>query len=307
MEELQSYSPEEIILANLEELTARMLRSNEQEQAHLRELAREIASEFADNLSFAASLSEHRFPTPQIPLSHEHQPLIRELTLMRRVRLCKELKQLVPTPRSLWQDLFFPAGEELNSFSANRISYQRNRYTDAAFQRFTLLLHEPRAAYAHSFPSVCEDVYNGKSEFCILPLENSSEGRLAGFTSLIEQFDIKIVATCDIRSGEDKLTRFALLRKSMTAFPEGEKYRRLFELSCDCKDDTEAEELLTAARLCGLQIHRADLSPIDQGTYRTRLHGAFFTENGDPLSYLFYLSMEAPQFTPIGLYPHIPV
>ena len=45
MEEFQTYSPEEIILSNLEELFYRGLHIGEQEIAHLRELAREIAAE----------------------------------------------------------------------------------------------------------------------------------------------------------------------------------------------------------------------------------------------------------------------
>ena len=66
MEEFQAYATEEVILDNLAEIYARICHSEEQERAHLRELAAEIANGIADSdtdaSAFLASLSA--FITP---------------------------------------------------------------------------------------------------------------------------------------------------------------------------------------------------------------------------------------------------
>ncbi|MBE6633724.1 MAG: hypothetical protein E7620_05210 [Ruminococcaceae bacterium] len=304
MEELSSYSPEEIILANLEELVERSAQIGEQERAHLRELAAEILSEYTDSASFLASLPEHRLPNFA---SEKGSPLPQSARLHRRVLLSMELRRLIPDPNTLRQEILFPVAEELSGYSYQRISYQKSPYADAAFQRFSELLEEPKATYAHSFHGACEDVYNGISEFCILPLESTSEGRLNSFSKLIEQYDIRIVATCDVCSGEDKLTRFALLRKSMTPLPHESGCPRYFEFSWECEANGEADSLLTAARLCGLRPDRAHLAPSREDPLRTRIHAVLPADEGDLLSFLLYLSMEASDFTSIGFYPHLTV
>ena len=304
MEEISSYSPEEIILTNLEELAHRLAWINQQERAHLRELAVEILSEYTDSTAFSASLPEHRLPDFS---GDSATPLPQIADLHRRVLLSMELRRLLPDGAAILQEILFPPSEELSGYAYQRISYQRNPYADSAFQRFAELLEEPKVSYAHSFHGACEDVYNGISEFCILPLENSSEGRLNSFTKLIEQYDIRIVATCDIRSGEDKLTRFALLRKNMVLLSAERKAPRYFEFSWECEAAENAEDLLTAAGLCGLRPIRVYLAPSRENLTHTRIHAVFPTEEGDLLSFLLYLSMEAAEFTPIGFYPHLAV
>ena len=300
------YSPEEIILSNLDELLPRALQHSEQELAHLRELAAEIASGFADSNAFLASLPDHRLPQPSVyddklPFA---EALCRELSTRQRILLCMELRKNLPAPSNLWQDFFFSSGEELSSFSFNRISYQKNSYTEIAFERFSKLLREARASYAHSFPSVCEDVYNGICEYCILPVENSTEGRLSGFVRLISQFDLKIAAACDVQTGEDKTTRFALLRRSIAQLHVDPTIPRYYEFSCTLGEYPAPQDLLTAARLCGLQIEQAELrSGFDR---MQSLHVVLCTDHGDLPAFLLYLAMEVPNANPVGLYPLLP-
>lgn len=303
MEEFLEYSPEEIILSNLDELLPRALRHGEQELAHLRELAREIASGFADSNAFLASLPDHRLPQPttsdnKLPFA---EGLCRELSTRQRILLCMELRKNLPAPSNLWQDFFFPSSEELSSFSFNRISYQKNSYTEAAFARFSGILGEARASYAHSFPSVCEDVYNGICEYCILPVENSTEGRLNSFFRLISQFDLKIAAACDVKTGEDKTTRFALLRRSITQLHVAPALPRYYEFFCTLGEYPAPQDLLTAARFCSLQIERTELSSDTDGF--SSMHAVLRTDHGDLPAFLLYLAMEVPNTNPIGLYP----
>ena len=308
MEEFQTYSPEEIILSNLEELFHRGLHVGEQEIAHLRELAREIASEVADNQTFLTSLPDHRLPDPTefvdqaINRDLLSNALSRQLSTRQKALFCIELSQRIPSPDQFFQDLL-PQGEELSEFSRNRISYQKNSYTELAFQRFSKLLQgDARASYAQSFPSVCEDVFNGASEYCILPIENSTEGRLTSFAHLIAQYDLKITATCDVKIGEDKTTRFALLRRHAAPLQETESFSHLFEFSCFLSKEQEADDLLSAARICDLTPQHVALRPIER---QREFHGVFQADTGNLFAYLLYLTMELPSANLIGHYPNI--
>lgn len=299
------YSPEEIILSNLDELLPRALQLGEQELAHLRELAGEIASGFADSNAFLASLSDHRLPTPNA-FGQTHpfaEVLCRTRSTHQRILLCSELRKNLPAPDHLWQDFFFPSGEELSSFSFNRISYQKNGYTESAFQRFSGMLGEARASYAHSFPSVCEDVYNGICEYCILPVENSTEGRLGSFIRLISQFDLKIAATCDVQTGEDKTTRFALLRRNIARLHVDPKLPRYYEFSCTLGEYPAPQDLLISARFCGMRIERSEVKTNMDDSYS--MHTVLRTDGGDLPAFLLYLAMEVPNAIPVGLYPHL--
>lgn len=368
MDELQPYAPEEIILANLREACLRLVEDSEQAYAHLCELAAEIASEFTDASAFLSSLPEHRLPPPSLPEGFGSgmealAPMLRELAARHSVLLCMELSRRIPTPRSLWLEFFFSGSEEPNRSSFNRISYQRNRYTDEAYERFAALLPEPRASYAHSFRSVCEDVYNGLCEYCILPLENSAEGRLTSFSRLIAEYEMKIAAVCDVQVGEDRVTRFALLRRTVTLLHAQEALPWYYEFSCSLPttagvpgvasagsgssapgigaatlsnsgnaaspnigsasssgntppapsgagrgtgrpaDLPGAEDVLCAARFCGLTLCGADISENADGT--AVMHPLLRIGRGNLPAFLLYLAMELPGATPIGLYPNL--
>lgn len=311
MEDFQTYAPEEIILANLDEILSRSLRIREQELAHLRELAVEIAAGFSDNGSFPEALAEHRLPLPSPPVDEETEKFPNALLLSestrQRILLCTELRALLPAPQALLQEFFFPATEEPSPTSFHRISYQRNNYTDLAYDRFSGFLHAPRASYANGFSSVCEEVYNGLSEYCILPIENSSEGPLNSFSNLIEQYSLKITATCEINTGENRITRFALLRKSLGVLHSLASLPQYFEFSCELSDYPRAEDVLAAARHTGLTPIRAELRTRNANDSSQSLHAVLSIEKGDLTSFLLYLFMELPNANPIGLYHNIPL
>ncbi len=297
-------------MANLKEATARGLQIGEQEYAHLRELAYEIAAGMTDSNAILASLPEHRLPELASGAGYFYagseplEPMLREVDTRHRILLCMELRRLIPATTELWQDFFFPAGGDPDPSSFQRISYQKNNYTDTAYQLFSEILKEPRAAYAHSFRSVCEDVYNGLSQYCILPLENSAEGRLTGFSRMIADYDMKIVAVCDVQVGEDKTTRFALLSKNAGQLHTSLLLPRYFEFSYEPHGGTRASDILSAAEFCGLKLFRADIAP-GIPPNRQAFHCILEIGRGDLPSFLIYLAMEAPEATHIGIYPNL--
>lgn len=303
MAELPTYTPEDIILLNLKETQARFTGTWEQETAHLCDLAAEIAAEYTDSGTFLSSLPAYRLPTPpkDTPLPFA---VLSGYSTWHRIFLCREIGKRLPSLHDFWQDSGFFSEQEPEPAALNRISYQRSRYTDAAFLRFARHLPEARATYEHSFRSVCEDVFNGVSEYCILPLENSAEGRLSSFSRLIEEYDLKIAAICLIGGdGGDRVTRFALLRKNLSLFSAFHSALGFFDFSAVLTGDPAPTDLLGAARFCGLGIYHVEISPSDGE--RSLLHAVLRADGDDISAFLLYLFMEVPQFKPLGFYPEL--
>lgn len=308
MADFESYSPEAIIRANLYESASRHRMICEQELSHLHDLACEIANGEGLTAELFATLPEHRLlqaPKPERGLSQNEKPIaphMRADLVWKNLCLCGEiLKQACATPPD--PEAFFPDSEELSESAADRILYRRSSYTDDAYLQFATRLSSPRASYADTFEAVCEGVYTKQFEYGILPLEDSEEGELSSFRRLIDRYDLKIAATCDVRTAaHGHITRFALLRLAPIALAPTSQKERFFE--CAVSNAVSVGELLYAAECCDLipvRIHSGGHLP-DQ-TAITRL--VFRAETADLPTFLLYLCMAAPNYRFIGFYPHI--
>ena len=313
MEDFLAYSPENIIAANLNELDERMGYLCEQELAHLRELALQIVEDGSEALDFIASLPDHRPPSPLPRDSRvaENSTLSAQLQRMRgvwkSVLLCSEIDRLLGTQYHV--EDFFEDAEAPSDASRGRIVYQRNSYADNAYLRFSELIPEARAVYAHSFGAMCEEVVRGNCEYCILPLENSTEGHLNSFARLIDQYELKIAATCDIPTTDgSRITRFALLRRDLSpALPILKSARCCFEFSLPTNELPEPGEVLYAAACCGLVCNRVDTRVHRaEGIAQSVTQFSFYADYGNLRAFLLFLSMEAPQYTAIGYYVQLP-
>ncbi|MBQ7336473.1 MAG: hypothetical protein IJW92_08385 [Clostridia bacterium] len=313
MDDFRIYSPEEVIASNLFETARRFDTVCEQELAHLRELALQIAEE-GELSELLASLPDHTPPRfsadERVPA--KNKAMLESLQAIRgtwrSVILCTELRRVLEVRHLLPTGFFFPDAEEIPTNAFHRIVYQKSSYTDSAYLKLSPLLSDPRVAYAHGFPSVCEEVYNGHCEFCILPVENSSEGQLNSFFRLIERYELKIAATCDVLGNDGgRVTRFALLRKNLLPLlaPESASYPRRFECVLPPEDLATVSNLMVAAQLCGLRLSYVNSLPQLGDSSRYNTHFSFFTKGGDLQAFLLYLAMEVPHYTPIGLYPHL--
>ena len=313
MEDFVSYSPENVIAANLNELDERIGYLCEQELAHLRELALQIVEDGSEASDFIAALPDHRPPStpPRDSRLSENselsEPLYRMRSVWKSVLLCSEIDRLLGTQYHI--EDFFEDAEAPSDASRGRIVYQRNSYADNAYLRFSELIPEARAVYAHSFGAMCEEVVRGNCEYCILPLENSAEGPLNSFARLIDQYELKIAATCDIPTTDgSRITRFALLRRDLSpALPILKSARCCFEFSLPTNGLPEPGEVLYAASCYGLVCNRVDTRVHrDEGNTQSVIHFSFYADYGNLRAFLLFLSMEAPQYTAIGYYTQLP-
>ncbi len=314
MAEFSTYSPEDIINANLREMRLRLDGICEAELAHLSELAQELVSVLEENAAFSEILPDHLpIPPKDSPMQvlAQNTPAVDSFRALhytwQKAWLCMEIYRLLSAKKQLSPSLFFPDSEMIPPNAYNRIVYQRSSYADSAYLKFAPLLTVSRASYAHSFPSACEDVYNGLCEFCILPLENSAEGLLSTFFRLIERYDLKIAATCDI-SGADhsRTSRFALLRRNLTPVLDPKQKELYFSFCVDAGGRPTVSELLLAAELYQIEIYRMDSFSKREGKEIPSVRLTLRTDAERLYAYLLYLAMEMPHCNPIGFYFHLP-
>ena len=298
MEQFRAYSPEDIILSNLAETSARHTAVFEQELAHLADLARELVQSQADSTELRSALPELRPTDPPLP---PHLAQSREIlsrlgllhTAEQRLLLCREIQAL------LAGDVFSDPSEALPD--QNRVAYQKSTFTDTAFLQLSGLLDAPRAVYTSSFPAACEEVFHESCDYCILPLENATEGRLVGFTRLIDRFGLKIRATVEVAgTGGDRSACFALLARQVLWSNTGDC--RL-EIAFQPTGGASPAQILLAAELCGLTLDRIHTIPQDDHT--DLLHAVFSNVGPSLPAFLLYLSMEVPQHTVVGVYPRL--
>jgi hypothetical protein len=97
-----------------------------------------------------------------------------------------------------------------------KIAYwSSNQYSKTAFDSFSALFNKCEGIQLDSFTLVCETVEEDDI-FGIIPIINSSDGRLMSFYRLMDKYDLKILAVCrvDNPNGEG-FTKFALVCKKI--------------------------------------------------------------------------------------------
>lgn len=197
---------------------------------------------------------------------------------------------------------------EIPSSSLSRIAYVKNNFTEKAFWAFSSSLSSPKALYATSFENACEEVYNGAAQYCILPIENSTDGKLIGFYSLIDKYDLKIFSVCNIEYNDSSSsTKFALLKRSLeppveSAFTDEKTF---LEISYTHSDSVSILDVLNAAGVFGLHLIKIDSAMLEYGEDQYKFYSVFSASRNQILDFLVFLHIYTPEFLPIGVYKYV--
>ncbi len=196
------------------------------------------------------------------------------------------------------EDLLSPAREES---CASTIAYVENQYSTAAYEIFTSKTPEARARIYNSFTEMCEDTAAGEVDACIVPIENTPDGKLLSFYSLIDRTDLKIAAACDLY-GEDesRQTRYALLRRLIPS--PGGADELYFEFSFAPTPTLAVDQMLSAALLLGLSLYRIDSVSLRYNQSNFILHPILQGNIESILVFALFLSLSAAQYSPVGLF-----
>ena len=282
------------VLRGIHEIDERMLTNRQMRLSEIHELVLSIAAESPNSESTIARLEAIR-PT---------RDRNNTVSALERVALCREYLKIYPDTQGFQRELFFGSSETLSKNAENTIAYIENTYTEEAFKRFAKELGSAVSVRVSSFDELCEEVYSGSSEFGIIPIENAENGKLVRFYSLINKYDLKIASVLSI-SSSDSETDFALIRKNID-YPKlklGQPH--VFEMFVMLSETESFSEILAAADFCNMSLYRIDSFPISHQGGKYTLCPVFKTESADIDSFLLYMALDFPRYTPIGRYSHL--
>ncbi len=225
-----------------------------------------------------------------------------------KIELCKNICRLMNITELGSVSPFADLDNAVAAGSHEKIAIVRNDYNNRAFERFSGVIPRAKAVYSPDFESCCETVSEGKCEFTVIPIEDNADGKMFGFYSLIDRFELSIQAVCSVES-ENKTVRYALAGRSFQ-YRELEKAARakkkFFEFSLTYDTENATPDIFTAASLCDAELHKTASISLSYNDMRTRFYFSFeITRGADIIAFLMYLWLEYPGYSPIGIYGEI--
>lgn len=195
------------------------------------------------------------------------------------------------------------AAETAASGSHGRIALVRNRYNEEAFSMFEHSVQGAKPEFFSSFSDACEEVFDNLCEYCILPVENTGDGRLFGFYSMIDRYELKICAVCELETETTSETiRYALIGKHLP-----QRIPKSAHWNFECYVSTEAEEfpydIFRVAPIFEATPIKIDSLPVLYDDRANRMYLTFHLPRHMAYAFDLYLSKEHPRYTAIGLYP----
>lgn len=325
------------VLQNLAEITLRQNLMTESKIAHPEELISSIIQDGDDIdtvtsilLSLQGSHTEDDLVSKGKVSSDVYaqsldqiEDLTRNMDLYERLYIYRGIIKRFINSTDNTSKYIFACTDKLTDQAANRIAYMQSNIASKAYIRLSELVPNCRAAEFDSFEDVCADVYNGHCKYCILPIETTGMGRLQTFLRLIEKYGLKISAVCDIpdsSGSRDATTRLALLQRNLvflgadaslesglriSDLPFGTGYMLEILHRTDNNNTLSFTKLLLAAQFCNISLIRTETSRyVSQTTAIRDLHlsTVFDISNADLLTFLWYLSLEAPDDDIVGIY-----
>ena len=201
--------------------------------------------------------------------------------------------------------LFIGSTDPTTAGAHSKISYSRNKYNDAAFEHFSRFVANAKPDYASSFAECCESVYDGRCEFCILPIMNSSDGRLMSFYSLLDRYELKICETVDI-DGDDTTSSFrhALVGRSCREQRNriSKNQRWVFEFSIIEENTDFLAPLFEAASKSEARLICVDSTPVEYAPDMQKFFFSFSLPTQNAIAFRLFVALKHQTHTPIGIY-----
>lgn len=300
---------------NLAELDARQSRLLECRMAHLDEWAdtvlRTAGGEKDNLLRLLDLLRPDREVEPEGDVPPENREVVRNhlryFAPLERLSVLRAVIERNGTDFLPDSEDEAAVGDDISEHAADKIAYVQNTFSDTAYLCFSAMLDHPRAAYFDSFSGVCEEVYNGICEYCILPILHDRDGKLFRFYELLQKYDLRIVCACDVpRTEKDgvTVTRYALIRKHLTVLrmSEGEEDISYLELRLPADDSVSLCELLQVAQACRMTPERVDTRTDGEARDGLFHHITLRLDRSDIRVFFAFLTLDVPRCTLMGLY-----
>jgi hypothetical protein len=222
-----------------------------------------------------------------------------------RARLCMALSASSRFGGEMWRKSFM--GEDIAAGSHGKVALVRNRYNELAFSCFSKVITRPKEVYSQSFGAACEDVYDSRSEFCILPIENSRNGRLFGFYSMLDRYELRICAVCEPESEEGSLegsVKYALVGRAIPdRVPKNSRW--CFEFSIISDSGSTLSDISAVAPIFGARLIKIDSLPVEYDSGLQKYYFTFGLPEASISAFDLFLTEEYARYTTVGLYPTV--
>ncbi len=311
-------SDTEIALRNLSELEERLDQIIEQRLAHIDELSHAIVTDGEETdiiKSIILSLKSESFCDNEKIIDRNQKSIngiYSALSLRERLLICEGITSTYASGEKISYETFWSIEEsQISKDARERIAYLKNSYNDAAYLKFSQLFDLPRASYYDSIASVCESVYNGTCEYCILPLETSGDGKLTSFYDLILKYGFKIAAVYDLNHAESsRITRYGLVGRSLS--PRGASLKtksriKFLEFAFEHDSYPSVTDVLSASEFCSMKLRRIDTLNVSgaKSAKAPLICPIFRVDSADLNTFLTFMAIDCPTFKPLGIYTQI--
>ena len=186
-----------------------------------------------------------------------------------------------------------------------KVAFVRGRQANEAFSRFARCIPGGVMPFGEeSFADVCRSVYSGVTEYGIVPVENSSDGRLTGLYGLFERYGLYIIMLCEVGSGDGEgYTKFALCSRSMKLLRAGGE--RILHIRLTLDTAGGLSDLLFCGKYFGASLRRAYPVPTAATGRENSFDVSFCVDGADIPALICALKLEYPQFSAVGIYTEI--
>lgn len=191
--------------------------------------------------------------------------------------------------------------EDTPESARGRIAYVKNKQNDDVFLAFSKRIRGARAFYAGTFSDCCEAVFDAKSEYCLLPIEDGEIGKLYSFYSLIDKYELKICHVQRLAKDDSQGVLYALCGKSVSPFEIASGKLRL-EFTVVREKDEYIGDIITAISALSADVYSLGTQPVEYDHLKQKCIFSVDVRSDTLVPLLLYLELEYPRFTSIGLY-----
>jgi prephenate dehydratase len=136
-----------------------------------------------------------------------------------------------------------------------------------------------------------------------VPIENTSDGKLANFYSIIDRYELKIWSTCEIESSDgDQVTRYALLTRRLIIPNSDHCY---VEFSFVSTQANTLRNIIEISSLLELSVHRIDSLPLRYNKSSFEISSVLYGTLDNILKFILFVKLNIPQHTVLGLYNNV--
>lgn len=290
-------SDKDILLSNLSENDSQLSDILKKRRLYLRDLAQVAVRD--DRLDLAASVTDADSETFNLyaeRFDSENASRAQDSPFSRGAAMLTDIASVAALSYHMAREMKLPARAPYMP-EGSRICYFRNRFSDRAYLSFEKAVKNASAFYAGDVASACEEVYFGRADYCVIPIESRADGIMPRFIGLIQKYELYIAGACKVTDEDGDFVTLCLLCASQVTAQDPDR----LAITASPGGNYPIWKLLAAAELLGARL----ISYNDLPEKIASEHACYlvFDVRGtdiDALELCFQLTL--PSWSEIGIY-----